>query len=194
MRVGSKNKSLTDQSYIVFVDEAGFMNAPTIRRTWAPRGHTPVIKITSPHSRISAIGAITVRRGDWFSGFHYKLSADNVNFHGPDVVIFIDELSHKLKGQMTVVWDEISIHRGSEMKRYLSDHPLIEVVEFPSYAPELNPVDLVWGYVKYNRLANYCSNNLEEMRAMLIPEFERLKRRRKLLRSFLTHVGFFDDE
>src|SRR5208337_1323523 len=44
-------------AYIVFVDEAGFMLAPVVRRTWAPRGCTPVTRTSEPHGRISVIGA-----------------------------------------------------------------------------------------------------------------------------------------
>src|SRR5258707_3326387 len=37
-----------------------FRSEPVIRRTYAPRGKTPVHRIANPHSRISAIGAITI--------------------------------------------------------------------------------------------------------------------------------------
>jgi transposase len=48
------------KAHVVFVDEAGFMLEPIIRRTYAPRGKTPIHRIANPHSRISAIGAISV--------------------------------------------------------------------------------------------------------------------------------------
>jgi transposase len=185
----SAKKSLADQSYIVFVDEAGFMLQPIIRRTWAPKGQTPVIKINRPHDRISVIGAITIRREDRHFAFHYKLSADNINCRGPTVAKFIEELRNKLRGEMTLIWDEIPIHWGSVMKQYLVDHPSIEAHAFPPYAPELNPVDMAWGYVKYNRLANYCPYDLKELRAMLNQEFAGLKRRRNLLKSFFALTG-----
>jgi transposase len=185
----SAKKSLADQSYIVFVDEAGFMLQPIIRRTWAPKGQTPVIKINRPHDRISVIGAITIRHEDRYFAFHYKLSADNINFRVPTVVKFIEELRNKLRGEMTLIWDEIPIYWGSVMKQYLVDHPSIEAHTFPPYAPERNPVDMAWGYVKYSRRANYCPYDLKELRAMLNQEFARLKRRRNLLKSFFAHTG-----
>ncbi len=183
------NRSLVDWGYIVFVDEAGFMLEPLVRRTWAPRGQTPILKINRPHDRISVIGAISIRRRDQNFEFHYQLSADNTNFRGPTVAQFIDELSNTLKGQMTLIWDEIPIHWGSAMKRYLAEHPSIEAHAFPPYAPELNPVDLVWGHVKWGRLANYCPHDLTELRTTLDKEFVRLKRRPDLLKSFLAHTG-----
>lgn len=60
---------------------------------------------------------------------------------------------------------------------------------FPPYAPELNPVDRVWGYVKYNRLPNYCPNTLAELRARLMAEFFRVQTQPKLLRSLFDSTG-----
>jgi transposase len=176
-------------SYIVFIDEAGFMLEPVVRRTWAPKGQTPVLRINRPHDRISVIGAISIRREDHHFLFHYRLSPDNTNFRGPTVVEFVDDLHHKLRGDMTVIWDEIPIHWGAAVKEFLSANPAIEVVPFPPYAPELNPVDMVWAYVKYGRLANYCPYHLNELRMTITAEFTRLKHKQKLLRSFLAHTG-----
>jgi len=60
---------------------------------------------------------------------------------------------------------------------------------FPPYAPELNPVDNVWSYVKYNRLPNYTPRNLDELRERITAEFYRLRKRPDLLKSFLKHTG-----
>jgi len=185
----SYQKRLVDPSYIVFIDEAGFMLEPVVRRTWAPRGQTPILKINRPHDRISVIGAITIRRQDRHFAFYYQLSADNTNFRGPTVAKFVNELSNTLQGPMTLIWDEISIHWGSAMKQCLAEHPLIDANAFPPYAPELNPVDLVWAYVKHGRIANYCPHDLGELRAKLNEEFRRLQHRPDLLKSFLAHTG-----
>src|SRR5439155_25159708 len=62
-------------AYIVFVDESGFMLAPLPRRTWAPRGCTPIIKIPEPHRRIPVIGAITISPQRRHFSFYFQLSA-----------------------------------------------------------------------------------------------------------------------
>jgi hypothetical protein len=63
------------------------------------------------------------------------------------------------------------------------------VEPFPPYAPELNPVDSVWSYVKYNLLANYTPLNLLELRQRITTEFCRLQKRPDLLKSFFKHTG-----
>ena len=183
------NKSRRRNAHIVFIDEAGFMLAPILRRTWAPRGCTPVLRVSAPHDRISVIGAISISPQSKQFCFYFRLLQDNVNFRGQSVVGFLDELRRKIPGPITVLWDEIPIHRSHAVRVFLRKHRKIVVEEFPPYAPELNPVDYVWAYAKYSRLANYCPPNLNVLRDQITAELRRLKKRHDLLRSFLNHSG-----
>ena len=177
------------ESYIVFVDETGFMLDPLVRRTWAPRGKTPVVRVTTPHERISVIGAMTIRRSPVRFGFHFHLLPDNSNFQGHSVATFLDDLRQRLRGPITLIWDEIRIHSAGPVKKYLSKHPSIEVEELPPYAPELNPLDYVWSYVKYARLANYCPHDLFELHKTIMAELIRVKKNPHLLRSLFSGTG-----
>jgi transposase len=67
------------------------------------------------------------------------------------------------------------------MRAFLDRHASIEIEEFPTYAPELNPVDRAWGYLKHGRLANYAPRTLTELRKRLTSEFCTLKRRQEVL-------------
>jgi transposase len=60
------------KAYLVFVDESGFMMTPKIRRTFAPRGSTPVNKICNPHGRVFVVGAITISPTRTLLGFRYR--------------------------------------------------------------------------------------------------------------------------
>jgi len=176
-------------AYIVFVDEAGFMLAPLLRRTWAPRGCTPIVKISEPHGRISVIAAITISPERRHFSLYFQRSVDNANFRAKSVVHFIEDVRHKVRGPITLLWDRIPIHRAESVTDYFARHRRLVVEEFPPYAPELNPVDNVWSYVKYNRLANYSPRNLDELRERITAEFYRLQNRPDLLRSFFKHTG-----
>ena len=183
------NRAQKRHAYIVFVGESGFMLAPLLRRTWAPRGCTPIVRISGPHGRISVIGAITISPERRHFSFYFQLSTDNANFRGESVVQFIDHVRHKIRGPLTILWDQIMIHRAKPVTDYFARHRRLVVEAFPPYAPELNPVDNVWSYVKYNRLANYSPRNLNELRQRITTEFCRLQKRPHLLRSFFKHTG-----
>ncbi len=171
-------------AYIVFVDESGFMISPLLRRTWAPRGCTPVVKISEPHGRISVIGAITISPERRHSSFYFQLSADNANFRGDSVVQFIENVRHKVRGPITLLWNQTLIHRARPVTDSFAKHRRLVVEALPPYAPELNEVDNLWSYVKYNRLPNYTPRSLHELRERITAEFYRLRKRPDLLRSF----------
>jgi len=176
--------------YIVFIDETGFMLYPLVRRTWSPRGHTPILKVSENyHDRISVIGAMTINMETKRFGFLFRLSPDNTNFRGHSVASFLDHLYNKLHGRINLVWDSIKIHSAEPVNIFLALHPAIKVFFFPPYAPELNPVDNVWGYIKYNRLANFCPHDLEELRKHVSTELFRIQKRPDLLESLFRQTG-----
>jgi transposase len=173
----------------VFLDESGFMLTPTVRRTFAPRGKTPVLKSWDRHDRISAISAITVSPTRRRLGLVYRLLPDDVNARGEHVVEFLRELRRRMPAPMTILWDRGNIHdRSRAVRAYLADHPSIETEPFPSYTPEANPDEGVWQHAKHGRLANFAAEGTAELRAELVKELERLDRRPKLLASFIRHA------
>ena len=176
-------------AYLVFIDESGFMMSPTIRRTFAPRGSTPVNKIVDPHGRVSVIGAITISPKRTRLGLRYYVLPDNINFRGPSIVEFLAQLRDQLCGPMSIVWDQIIIHSSDVVRDYLKTSPEIVTEFFPPYAPELNPVDRVWFYLKYDRFPNYTPPSLAKLRSSVESEIRRLQRQPDLLRSFIRQSG-----
>jgi transposase len=81
------------------------------------------------------------------------------------------------------------------VKDFLDGTPSIEVVEFPPYAPELNPVDYVWPCVKYDRLANYRPRNLAELRQRITEELTLVAEQPGLQKALFSRAGLpLDDE
>jgi transposase len=180
-------------AHLVFIDESGFLLAPHLRRTYAPRGFQPVIKNADPHGRISVIGAITISPEDYRFGFYVHLLEDNANFHGHSIVPFIDALRRRISGPFTVLWDGILIHRAKPLVDYFAKHRRIVIETFPPEASELNPVDNVWGYVKYGRLPNYTPPALGELRSRIKLEFKRLHGRPDLIEALFRRTGLTVD-
>ncbi len=174
-------------AYLVFLDESGFMLTPTVRRTLAPRGKTPVLSAWDRRDRLSAISCITLsplagRPGLYFDLLDHHVRAD-------DVVAFLKDL-HRRLGPLTVVWDRSNIHGKSKAVRaWLARHPDVVAEDFPGYAPDLNPDEGVWGWAKYGRLANLAANDVGEMWDRVIDELVEVKFRPDLLRGFVRQTG-----
>jgi transposase len=172
-------------AYVAFIDEAGFMMQPLVRRAYARPGRTLVQRVADKHGRISAIGAILISPRRDSITLQYNLLADNVNFRGPTVAQFLRTLQAYLGAPMTVFWDQIPIHDCSAVDQYLATASDVVIEPFPPYASELNPADGIWRYTKYARLANYCPPDLAVLRGKVTTELDRLQDRPGLLKSFV---------
>jgi len=175
-------------SSLVFVDESGFMMTPTIRRTFAPCGSTPVNKVSDPHGRISVMGAIAVHPNRTVN-LHFCMLGDNLNFRGPSVIEFLKQLRNEVNGPMTIVWDQIIIHSSEVVLDYLKLASEVVTESFPPYAPELNPVDKAWFFLKYARLPNYTPSKMAQLRCTVEEELKCLQNKPDLLRSFIRQSG-----
>lgn len=176
-------------AHVIFLDESGFMLTPTVRRTWAPQGQKPILSCWDRRDRLSAISCITVSPQRSRTNFYFTLLPDNVNAKGEHIVNFLRELKKELGGGFTVIWDGSKIHsRSGVVKAYLAKHPEIVAETLPSYAPELNPDEGVWGWSKYGRLANLAAANTTELRQRIHQEFGILKKNRYLLNSFIQEA------
>jgi len=174
------------RAYLVFLDESGFFLTPTVRRTLAPRGKTPVLDAWDRRDRWSAISCITVSPVAGRPGLYFDLLDHNV--HGEDVVAFLADL-HRRLGPLTVVWDRNQIHGKSKaVKAWLADHPGVVAEDFPAYVPDLNPDEGVWGWAKYGRLANLAANDKDQLWDHVVDELITVKHRPDLLRGFIRQT------
>lgn len=176
-------------AHLVFLDESGFMLTPTVRKTWAPQGQTPLLSCWDRRDRLSAISCITVSPRAGKLNFYFTLLPDNTNAQAEDIVAFLRQLKKQLGGPFTVIWDGSPIHQKSLIVRaLLSSHPEIVEETLPGYAPELNPDEGVWGWSKYGRLANLAAKNTADLRQRIVKEFAQLRQNRHLLHSFIQET------
>lgn len=176
-------------AHVALLDESGFLLAPVVRRTLAPRGQTPILSCCTRHDRISVISAITLSPKALHVGLHFMLLADNQNFHAEEVVLFLQQLKGEVSGHLTIVWDRSKIHKKSLVVRaWLEEHPGVEVEDFPAYAPKTNPDESVWCWTKYGQLCNLAPADVAELRAHIWNALISLKHQPQLLLSFFLHA------
>ena len=174
------------QAHVVFLDESGFMLTPSVRRTLAPRGKTPILEAWDRRDRISAISCITLSPVRARPGLYFSLLPVNRTVHAEEVVEFLEELRGKLRGPFTVIWDRHKIHsKAKAVKAYLAKNPEIVAEDLPAYAPEANPDEWVWNWTKYGRLSNLAAQDADELWDWVVESLIDLKFRPDLLAAFL---------
>jgi transposase len=175
-------------AHLVFLDESCYQLTPTVRRTLAPRGRTPILPCWDRRDKISAISSITLSPRQQRPALFFELLPDKANVHGEDVVEFLKQLKEHLP-RFTVVWDRNQIHgRSKAVRAYLEQHPEIVAEDLPGYAPELNPDELVWCWTKYGRLSNYAAPDVPALRERVHAELDYLRQHPYALWDFINHT------
>src|SRR5216684_3856992 len=94
------------------------------------------------------------------------------------------------RGPVILIWDGLGAHTSRAMRAYLArQRRWLHVERLPGYAPELNPIEQVWGNVKARELANVCAEKLTALRRPLHTGFARVRRQSELAFAFLRHTG-----
>lgn len=164
--------------------------APNVRRTWAPRGQTPILRqVTRSFKKVSAIAAVTVAPRRQRVGLYFSLHTRNFNAHR--IIAFLRSLRRQLQRQIIVVWDRLTAHRGRLVQRFLARCNQVQVEFLPPYAPELNPTELLWSHLKMNPLANYAPTDVLQLRGVARRHLCRARKRYGLIRSFLYGTPLF---
>lgn len=154
-----------------------------MRRTQAPKGQTPILEVFGRHrDKVSVVAAVTVSPVRQRLGLYFATDPDDY-LDNVDIAGFVRQLLRHLRGKVVLVWDRGSNHRGDPIRDLLRDYLRLSIEELPAYAPELNPVEQVWGYVKYGRLPNLVPRDLEQLHLTVLEHLYATKYAPALLRD-----------
>jgi hypothetical protein len=119
---------------------------PTVRRTGAPQGQTPVPSRGDRHARLSVTGAITLSPVHKRLGCSFSLSPHPLT--GDHLCMFVQPLRGHLNRPWLIMWDRFSGQKKAARLLHDLYGKRVPVEEFPAYAPALNVVDHAWGPTK----------------------------------------------
>ncbi len=144
-----------------------------------------MLRVKLTHDHLSAISGITLD-GRLFM----QVREDAYDAEG--VVGFLRVLLRKIRGKVLVIWDGSPIHKGQPIKDYLARGAAkrLHLERLPGYAPDLNPDEGIWNYLKRVELKNRCCSDLAELRLELRRAKERLRHKRHIIRSCSAHCGY----
>ncbi len=159
--------------------------APLVRRTWAPIGQTPILyQRGRSFQKVSMIAALSVSPVREHLGLYFSM-VTNGNIIGASVVRFLVNLRCHLQKPLLIVWDRARIHHAVLVRNLLRKDPLIQIEFLPAYAPELDPVEPFWGYLKQNPLSNFAPRDICAVSRATRYHAKRIQKMQRLLRSFL---------
>ena len=173
--------------WICFEDEAGaWLNGP-VRRTWGKAGHTPVLRMSGKHNdKISMVAWVCFKEGVE-PRLIYAIKPSG-GYTKKDFPRFLTLLHRRLDGPVTVVWDNYSSHISKHVKQYAHRQDWLTIIQMPSYAPELNPVELLWAHAK-EKVANRAFRSIDELHRAARSALRYIQRHPEFLLAFLAGTG-----
>ncbi len=174
---------------VVFLDESGFSTSPHVRRTWAPRGETPVLRHKLRWERVHAVGMHVCTPVT-----EAEIASEDVLLHLQEAAINADSLQvvltalhAQVPGPIILLWDRLPVHLCKAVKAFRADNEDWLAVElFPVSAPELNPPEYLWSALKGKDLANFCPDTREELTDQVLKGYGRLRADPRYATSFLA--------
>ena len=181
----AEKKARANRWRVVFIDESGFYLLPSLVRTYAPAGQTPILHTPCRYEHLSVMAAVTAE------GQLLTRVRDH-SLRSEDGVAFLRHLrGHLPAGKLLVIWDGSPIHRHKAMRAFLRSAEAENFVfeSLPGYAPDLNPLDTgIWHHLKDVALANVCCHDLKELRESLAAAILGLRRKPRLIQAAFANA------
>lgn len=181
---GTKKIAVRQGRVIVFIDESGLSERPCRARTWAPRGQTPVLQYSFSWKQLSVIAGVSFWR------FYFRLYRGTIRT--PQVIEFLNALQATIGRKLLIIWDRLQAHRSKLVREHVdAQHGAIALEYLPAYAPELNPVECIWGYLKHHAMPNYCARELGDLAQRARRHLRSMQRRSTLVCAFWQQAELF---
>lgn len=174
-----------------FSDESAFSDQPTVRKTWAPKGKTPILKVPGGWCTRSAISLITCSPDGLRPRLYWETLTGAVNagiFLG-----FLKSVKRLMNGRkLILIIDNLPVHKAKTVQAYVKKQHRCLTVEFlPPYAPELNPTEYVWSSRKRKDFGNVTISGSQMLDRRIKESGERARQSPALLKGCLRASTLF---
>ncbi len=173
-----KKRAKRLRAKIFFQDEAGFQSDAPLGRTYGLKGKTPVVETSGQRQSLNVSSAINARGEFWAATYTSKLNAELF-------VVFLESFMKCQHGKVFLVVDGHPAHKAKLVQRYVQNlKGRLELHFLPPYAPDLNPDEFVWSYMKANGVSKKPLNQNESLQKRIEEDLNAVHKNRKLVRSF----------
>ena len=189
-----KRLAATRDAWICFQDEAGQVLRPPVSKTWARRGRTPVVEVCGKGSgRVSIAGLVCLKPGHrgrlmWRTRPHRGRAGERGSFSEDDYIAFLDQAHQRLRAPIVLIWDNLNVHVSRRMHALVAARTWLTVIRLPAYAPDLNPAEGVWRWMKRG-LTNIAAHSVDHLADLVRRRLRACQQQTDLLAGFFANTG-----
>jgi transposase len=158
-----KNKSviqeaLQNEKTIVLVeDEMMLSTQTTTQKIWLPQGEFPKIDVSSKRKLRCVYGFLNIKNG-------HQHAFKTMRANSEESCKMLDNIGKIYKDhKIVIIWDNASWHKSDAIKEFLAKtkHNFF-LIQFPPYAPDLNPQEHVWKAGRTAVTHNHFIENIDK--------------------------------
>lgn len=173
-----KKRAKSQRAVILFEDESSIAVNPSVGRTWAPIGKTPIVRVTGNRGSVSVMSAITP------SGRLY-FTLPNTTVDSAVFIDFVKQLLREIpRKKIILVVDKSSSHTSKKTRQFIDSIERLEVVYLPSYSPEFNPDEYTWEHLKQVKLKTHTARSKKELKHKTLGAMRSIQKKKRLVKSF----------
>ncbi|KAF0214767.1 MAG: hypothetical protein FD167_5241 [bacterium] len=145
-----------ENTRIMFCDEMSTKLHPKLGYVWT-RSDKVYVETNCSHKRISTIAAIEPIIGE-------KVAANYDMNNADSFVLFLEKLETSTDQNIVLVLDNYPVHHSRKVRDYLAKTGRITLKHLPTYSPDLNVIEWLWGYARVKYLNSRCSTTIEKLK------------------------------
>jgi len=178
-----KKEAKKQGAEIFWLDEASIRSDDPLLRTWGLKGQTPTVKTSGQRQGINAISAVSNRGGFWYQVYTHRFNSD----------VFIDclkDLIGNRRKPIFIITDGHPVHKSKKVREFIvSMKGRLSLFILPPYAPDLNPDELVWNYIRQTGTARMPLKKGESLLDRTFIDLELIAQDRPLVKSFFCNAS-----
>jgi transposase len=142
---------------ILAMDEASLYLQATTMAVWGPRGQPLVVRCDPSRTKTSFYGALNLKTGQVLAQEVEQMTAETTASYLETV------LSTYPSVPLLLLWDRAPWHRGEKIRELQAANPRLEIMVFPTAAPDLNPQEHVWKATRRAVSHNHTQRRLPDL-------------------------------
>lgn len=167
---------------IFWLDEASIRSDDPLMRTWGLKGQTPTVRTSGQRQGINAISALSNSGGFWYRVYTERFNAD----------VFIECLKDLLGNRrkpVFIIMDGHPVHKSKKVREFVENlKGRLSIFLLPPYAPDLNPDELVWNYIRQTGTARAPLKRGESLWERTFIDLELIAQDKALVKSFFRNA------
>lgn len=149
---------------LAYFDASGFSLQPVVPYAWQDQGRNGTLEIPSSHSkRVNLLGFLNPTKNE----LHARMIEGSVN--SEKIIEVMDEYCNAITQPTVVILDNTPIHTSDAVKERIPEWEKcgLSLYFLPTYSPELNLIEILWRFIKYQWLSVSAYESFGKLKSAL---------------------------